>query len=36
MTTFLTRMMEREKTTPDYMLRSFKEVPGLLRTLESQ
>jgi D-glycero-D-manno-heptose 1,7-bisphosphate phosphatase len=35
MTTFLTQMMEKEKATPDYMVRSFKEVPALLRQLES-
>ncbi len=35
MTTFLSELMRKEKATPDYMVRSFKDVPALLRTLES-
>ncbi len=35
MTTFLGSMMKKERSTPDYMVRSLKEVPALLRTLES-
>jgi D,D-heptose 1,7-bisphosphate phosphatase len=35
MTTFLSDLMEREKVTPDYMVRSLKEVPALLRALKS-
>lgn len=36
MTTFLSDMMERQNARPDYMVPSFKEVPGLLRTLETR
>ncbi len=35
MTTFLSDLMEKEKATPDYMVRSFKDVPTLIRSLES-
>ena len=35
MTTFLSEMMEKEGATPDYMVHSLKEVPALLRRLQS-
>jgi len=35
MSTFLTDLMEKENVTPDFMVRSFKDVPALLRTLDS-
>ncbi len=36
MTTFLSDMMEKQEATPDYMVPSFKEVPALLRGLETR
>ena len=36
MTAFLSRMMEREHATPDFMVPSLKEVPKLLRGLGAQ
>jgi D-glycero-D-manno-heptose 1,7-bisphosphate phosphatase len=33
MTTFLSRMMEERKATPDYMVHTLKDVPGLLSRL---
>lgn len=33
MTTFLSAMIDKAKATPDYMVPSFKNVPGLLRKL---
>lgn len=33
MTTFLSAMIEEAKATPDYLVPSFKDVPGLLRKL---
>jgi D-glycero-D-manno-heptose 1,7-bisphosphate phosphatase len=35
MTTFLARMIEKERATPDFMVSSLKEVPKLLRDLEN-
>ena len=36
MTTFLSRMMEERKATPDYMVHTLKEVPGLIAWLQSR
>ena len=36
LTTFLTKMMEEEDATPDCMVPSLKDVPDLLRKLESR
>jgi D-glycero-D-manno-heptose 1,7-bisphosphate phosphatase len=36
MTTFLSKMMEKEEAAPDYMVPSLREVPALLRTLEAR
>jgi len=33
-TTFLSSMIEKENATPDFMLPSLKQVPGLLQTLQ--
>jgi D-glycero-D-manno-heptose 1,7-bisphosphate phosphatase len=35
-TTFLTRMMEEQGATPDYMVSSLREVPDLLKDLSDQ
>lgn len=36
MTTFLSKMMEKWKATPDYMVHTLKDVPALVSRLESQ
>jgi len=36
MTTFLSKMMEERKATPDYMVHTLKDVPALLSRLQSQ
>jgi D-glycero-D-manno-heptose 1,7-bisphosphate phosphatase len=36
MTTFLSKMIEERKATPDYMVHTLKDVPALLSRLQSQ
>jgi len=36
MTTFLSKMMEERKATPDYMVHTLKDVPALLARLQSR
>jgi histidinol-phosphate phosphatase family protein len=35
-TTFLTRLMEERKATPDYLVHTLKDVPALLKKIDAQ